>query len=111
MEVTQKRFVRFATTQSLTETINMRLLLDRAQIPYRVVNETLGSYVLGNLCGVPVFGAVEFHIPGELEEIAQTRIKELYSLDANTIPDVCPACEAATVKGVFDCPDCGLTLA
>lgn len=101
--------MKFATVHSLSESINLKLLLDRAQIPFWVANETLGLYTLVNASGTSMLGPIEFYVPGHLVQEAQDRIKELFSVEPHHLPDACPACEAPA-KGHLECPGCGLSL-
>lgn len=105
----QHRFVKFAQADSLTELINLKLLLDRARISYRVVNENLCNYITGPM-GRPLFGAVEILVPENLIEQAKQSIEELFIIHADNIPEICPACETKVTPGKLECEGCGLFL-
>lgn len=108
-ELMQSRFVKFAEANTLTESINLKLLLDRARIPYRVMNETLCNWIPGHM-GQPLFGPVEFQVPENFIEQAKQSIEELFLIHSDEIPEVCPACETKVSRGRLECDGCGLFL-
>ena len=85
----------------------MKMLLDRANIPYHVRGEQLHN--IYGIAGTPALGPMEFLIPEELQEKVEALLQELFDIDPE-LPERCPACDAATRKGQFDCPSCGLFL-
>lgn len=103
------RFVSIAKAHDQTEAIQLRLLFDRIQIPYRVSGEHLHS--IYGMAATTVFGPMEFMVPEDCKDEAEAAIGELFNVDPGDIPENCPACSAKVPKGKLDCPDCELSLA
>lgn len=100
-------FISIAKAHDQAEAIRIKLLLNRACIPYRIIGEHM-HHVYG-LAGAALFGPMEFIIPSHLRESAELELQNLF--DVNTdLPDQCPACDSQIVGVAVDCPECGLFL-
>ena len=102
-------FVTLAKAHNQTEAIQVRILLDRLQIPYRETNHFMT--VVYGIASPILFGPIEFLIPAALEEKAKEAMAELFEVKHDELPDTCPACGTPTVVARLDCPGCGLHLA
>ena len=100
-------FVPIARAHDQAEAIRIKLLLNRARIPYRVIGENMHN-VYG-LAGAALFGPMEFVIPANLREVAERELQNLFDVNVDP-PEVCPACESSIEGPVVDCPHCGLFL-
>ncbi|MEM0996925.1 MAG: hypothetical protein AAGN35_07595 [Bacteroidota bacterium] len=100
-------FIPIAVAHDQSEAIRIRLLLNRARIPYRVIGEHMHN-VYG-LAGSTLFGPMKFVIPAELREQAERELQNLFDVNLD-LPETCPACDSSIPEGVVDCPACGLFL-
>ena len=101
-------FYPIATARNQVEAIRLQMLLDRAMLPYRMRGENL--YAIYGDVAMSLAGPIQFLIPKEMKEQAEERLLELFSVDPQSLPSQCPACEANVPKGMCDCPNCGLFL-
>ncbi|MFM2374951.1 MAG: hypothetical protein RLZZ165_47 [Bacteroidota bacterium] len=97
-----------ASACSQVEAIRIQMLLDRSGLEYRMHRNNLYS-IYGDIA-VSFAGPIQFLIPRAHKEHAEALLLELFSVDAENLPHQCPACEATVLKGVCDCPNCGLFL-
>jgi hypothetical protein len=105
----QDRFVTFLRTQSLIEAEMKKAWLQEAGIPCQIRYEQMRKIFGDNAyAGLPMY--TELMVPSTLLDAANQRMADQYDIDPDHVPDFCPACEAKTIKGKFDCPDCGLFL-
>ena len=105
-------FVKFVVAENSTMAIKIRLLLDRAKVPYMVKNENVQHLFGGGAIGGfnPVTGPMEFHVPEHLIAQAQEAMQEIFDIHYDDLPDNCPACDTHIPEGKVDCPSCGLFL-
>lgn len=96
--------VKLYTAYFRTEAIKIRLLFDRAGIPYITRNEMAFDFI-----GYPT-SPMEFHVSEQMYELAQQRLEEMFAIEMEALPEACPACDTPTQKGSPDCPSCGLYL-
>lgn len=108
MKERNQAFVTIATAINFTESTNIQLLLNRAAIPYRVLNE-LNNLALGTVI-MHTIAPITFQVPRSMVVEAQEALSYVFDVNTDEIPEECPACESATF-GKLECPDCGLTLA
>lgn len=101
-----RKFISIATAHTQAEVIRIRMLLDRAQVPYQTKGETFQS--IYPLAGISTF-AVDFLIPAELEQQARESLEAVFEIETD-LPESCPACGTRTVRGRMDCAECGLFL-
>jgi hypothetical protein len=100
-------FVSIAKAHDQSEAIRIKLLLNRADIPYRIIGEHM--HTIYGMAGASLFGPMEFIIPAEMREFAEAELQNLF--DVNTdLPDQCPACDTPILGVIVDCPACGLFL-
>lgn len=97
-------FVSIARAHDQTEAIRIKMLLNRADIPYTVRGERMHT-----LYGGPVLGPVEFLVNSEYYAQAEAEILALFDVNLD-IPEHCPACQTKIVGKTLDCPACGLFL-
>lgn len=112
MQAKDISFVKFIVAESSTQAIKMRLLLDRAKIPYMVKNENLQNLFGAGALGAfnPVTGPIEFHVPEHFVKAAHEAMAEIFDIHYDDLPENCPACQAYIPEGKVDCPGCGLFL-
>lgn len=97
-----------AIAHDSNEAIRIKLLLNRASIPYTVRNEQL--FNIYGAAGALIFGPMRFMIPSELKAEAEAALQDVYEIDPASLPERCPACNAPTLRTQLDCPSCGLFL-
>lgn len=103
------RFVSIGSANNMTESIRIKMMLDRARIPYRVRNEQIHTiYGMGPIN--PAFGPLEFEVPQDLYADAIEALDAVFQVNLDDLPEKCPACDAATNPASADCPSCGLFL-
>lgn len=84
------------------EAMRLKLLFDRAGIPYLVHDELISTHV------IPV--PIRFKVAEDQLELAAAQLESAFSVSVDGIPEVCPACNAKTAPPALDCPGCGLFL-
>ena len=97
------RFVSIASAHDQTEAIRIKMLLNRAEIPYTVRGERM--HVLYG----PALGPVEFLVTAEFFSGAESEILALFDVNMD-VPAACPACNTLIEGKILDCPACGLFL-
>lgn len=100
-------WIPIATAHDQMQAINLELLLNRVGIPFRIKGEFL--HQLYGMAGNQLFGPKEFLIPQHLEASALEALDHVF--EVGELPAHCPACDARTIRGKMDCPECGLSLA
>ncbi len=97
--------VRIMVAHSVTEAYKYKLMLNRLGVPFNVRNEDLQSYV-----GYSAAGPIEFWVPAAVAEKAIEGLNASFEIDAEAIPETCPACSTPNPHKRYTCPDCGLSL-
>jgi len=108
MKQRERAFVTIASANNFTEATNIKILLNRASIPYRVLNE-LNNLALGTVINYNI-APITFLVPSHLQQDALEALEYVFDVNTEEIPEICPACESPT-QGKLECPGCGLTLA
>ena len=100
-------YAQLALVSSMLEALNIEHALKEAQIPYLRQNRSpLAAYN-----DITMIDEYIFFVPHLLLDKAIEAIQYIYEVTPENMPENCPACGAATIRGQFTCPDCGLNLA
>lgn len=99
---TELRFVDFYHAGDLQEAMRLKLLFDRAGLPYMVNHELTFTHVIP--------GNIRFKIQEKHLEWAVEALESAFSVSGAPIPEICPACQSHTNPLALDCPECGLFL-
>ncbi|MFK7969659.1 MAG: hypothetical protein AB8F95_04790 [Bacteroidia bacterium] len=97
-----RRFVDFIKAANAQEALRLKMLFDRAGIPYLVHDELVSTHV------IPV--PIRFKVPEDQLALAHKQLEAAFDVSAENIPERCPACDSKTDPSSLDCPDCGLFL-
>jgi hypothetical protein len=99
-------YARLALVSSMMDALSIEFALKAAEIPYLRQNRSpLSAYN-----DITLLDQYTFLVPQELLDRAIEAVSELYEVDTEHFPSICPACNAPTARGKFDCPECGLHL-
>lgn len=98
--------ITIATAHDLNQAILIQMLLNRADISYRMRGESL-HYIYGPAAS---FSPIEFVIHAQDYLSAKEVLEGMFSVEADSLPEECPACLTPTVRNQMDCPSCGLFL-
>lgn len=103
---------KLTSTYSDAQTLHVRLLLERDDIPFMTRNEGLQHLMgIGALGGTNrVAGPVEFWVPQGLMDIALAAIADSFEIFTDNLPAHCPACGQANQPPLPECRHCGLFL-
>ena len=108
MREKESDFVTIAQAHNEVEAIKLKMLLDRTGIPYFVWGDQVHS-TLGEFYAIAAFGPRKFVVPARFKEQVEDLIQEMFEV-REEVPANCPACESPTLRGSFECPECGLYL-
>ncbi len=84
------------------DAMRLRILLDRADIPYTTFNEL--NFLM------TAQGPIQFFVPEIFFKEALAQLDAAFEVDMDNVPDHCPACHTETMPGRADCVACGLFL-
>ena len=88
------------------EAIRIRMMLDRAKVPYVVWGENMH---MTRGFATPAFEPTTFVVDSRYVDQAQEALEEVHHVNLD-LPEHCPACDAKTERGKLECPNCGLYL-
>lgn len=99
-------YAQLALVSSMMDALSIEYALKSAKIPYLRQNRSpLSAYN-----DITLLDQYTFLVPQELLDRAIEAVSELYEVDTEHFPAICPACGSPTERGKFDCPECGLHL-
>lgn len=96
------KLVKLTDAPSPDTALRLRIMLDRANIPYTTFNEL--NYLM------TAQGPIQFFVPEIFLNDALAKIENAFEVQIDDLPSHCPACGAETIPGNVDCPSCGLFL-
>lgn len=96
------KLIKLTDASTPANAMRLRIILDRANIPYTILNEL--NYML------TAQGPIRFFVHEIYLEDALDKLETAFEVQMDNLPDFCPACGTETVDGIADCPACGLFL-
>lgn len=106
---TDTRLITVARAATTSEVHRLSIALGAAGVPFVTTNVL--AHTLGGGSYSAAFGPVAFKVAAQWVEAAEQALAEAYAVRPELVPERCPACDAPTLRGVLDCPACGLFLA
>jgi hypothetical protein len=100
--VTDTKLIKLTDALMPADAMRLRIILDRANIPYHCFNE-LNFLVTAQ-------GPIQFFVPDIFLDDALAKLETAFEVQLDNLPDFCPACGTETLGGIADCPACGLFL-